>query len=132
MNGSKNTKEALRIKQLELDIASRKKNFGIEYLNLKERNASEQQLRESVDRAMNDIDILRGKVSKRRGTIAKNRQTMEQRLRQTPPPSPEVYHTHAQVYDNSMTAPIAYIRPYDGSSAGFVRPEPSAPLEPAN
>lgn len=68
------------MQQVKLQINNRKKQFGIEYIDLVEKNASEEALETCVDRAMEDISVLREKMKQLQGTIDQNKQALERKI----------------------------------------------------
>jgi len=78
--GSKNTKETLSIQKKQLLIGNRKKAFGLEYMNLMENNAPEEELEACVAKAMEEIATLKEKISKYEGRIATNQEELERKI----------------------------------------------------
>lgn len=81
---SRNTKEAISIQKKQNMILERKKNFGVEYLDLVERDATPEELEACVGRAMDAIAEMRGKVAKYKERIATNEAKLDLKLSTTP------------------------------------------------
>lgn len=67
--GAYKTKKNAQIQALKFKIVERKKQYGVEYMDLIEQNASQSELQECMDRALADLAELRGEVDKHTNKI---------------------------------------------------------------
>ena len=77
---SKNTKEKTIMKKIEFDITSRKKKFGVDYLNLKETNASPEELQACIDAATADIQVLKEQIQEKERAIGANQEELQRTI----------------------------------------------------
>ena len=87
VTGSKNTKEAIKIQQAKLKMVERKKNFGLEYMNLIDNGASDDELQDCLDKAKEDVDRLHEKIDRWSRAMADNRERMERKISLAPSPT---------------------------------------------
>ena len=77
---STNAKDKTRIKQMEYNIASRKKKFGLDYIDLVEKGATEAELKTCVDGALADINEIKEDISERRKKIEKTNEHLHSKM----------------------------------------------------
>lgn len=80
-----NTKEKTIITKLEYDIASRKKAFGVEYLNILEKatevDKKEADLEACVDKAMADIRKIKEEIKTHQAEVEMTNEELEKKLK---------------------------------------------------
>jgi hypothetical protein len=77
---AKNTEETVKIQLTEKKIVACKHKFGIDYMDLVEQNASDEELAACVGAAKEEIARLKGKLHKYETNIATNKQKMETKI----------------------------------------------------
>ncbi|CAB9525631.1 expressed unknown protein [Seminavis robusta] len=78
---SKNTQEGIKIQQLQLSIAARKKSFGMEYMDLMlEKDASPEELQACADKAATEISQLVAQLNACQEHIALNKEKLERKI----------------------------------------------------
>ena len=80
VTSSKNAKESIKISQAKSKILARKKDFGVEYLDLMKGGASPTDLEECVKKANSDIAVIEGKIAKWEETIAQNKDSLQKKV----------------------------------------------------
>jgi hypothetical protein len=82
-----NVKETAIIKKLELDILLRKRQFGVEYLTLKEsEGSSPDEIQGVLDVALEEIASLKEQIHEHKKTIDLNRISLQQKIEENANP----------------------------------------------
>lgn len=95
---SLNTKEHAIIKKIEYDIRSRRQQFGLDYLTLKDNESTtSEELQSCLDNALSDIATLKAQIQEHQEKIDMNKLALQQQIEEgstsgasestAPPPS---------------------------------------------
>jgi hypothetical protein len=77
-----NTKEDAHVKKLEYDIAQRKKTFGVTYLDLLDKKATDEELKECINAALEDVGKLKDKMQGHSQNKEKNKEELQRRIQE--------------------------------------------------
>ena len=78
---SVNGKEQAIVTKLNFDIQQRKKQFGVDYLTLKQQaTTSEDDLQSCIDMALGDIKVLQDQIDEHEKVIADNQIALQQKI----------------------------------------------------
>lgn len=72
-------KERSQITALEMKLTNRQKKFGVDYLDLVERKASQQALKSCLRTAMDDLDKIKGEINRHHDAIEQKEGQMNRR-----------------------------------------------------
>ena len=77
---TKNTKEAVRMSKLRSDMTTCKKNFGVAYMDLLMNDAGVTELEACVTKAVEDLTIMKTKLTECEEIIAYNKERLERKI----------------------------------------------------
>ncbi len=75
-----NAKEGAHVKKLEYDISKRMKTFGVTYMDLLDKAATDEELQECVNAALEDVGKLKDKIQGHSQKKEKNKEELQRRI----------------------------------------------------
>jgi len=75
-----NAKEKAYIRKLQFDVAQRQRAFGVEYLTLKQGNATPEDLQACIERAETEIAEIKESITVKESAIGANEEELKRQL----------------------------------------------------
>lgn len=119
----KNAKESTIIAKLNFDIETRKKNFGVAYMNKIKSGASEEDLAVVVDKAKKDIAELERQVKEKEDAIEGNKEKLRQKIEESKSPGGSPISSAVSTQPSTLSPPATPVEATPVVATTTITPE---------